>query len=81
MFVTNRCLFTGADPSGWIQCDPVDLGGGKTAYKSAGMFCSARANGDVSLVASVGLNETFTQDGHLASVVIGEGPRVIGVAT
>jgi hypothetical protein len=79
MFVTNRCLFQGKDPDGWIAVDAVPLDAGHVAYKAAGGYCSARADGDITLVSAVGPNETFSQDGQLASVVIGEGPRVIGV--
>ena len=79
MFVTNRCFFQGAEPTGWVQADAVSLDGGKTAYKAAAGYCSARADGSVTFQPAIGPNETFAQDGHLASTVIGEGPRVIGV--
>ncbi len=81
MFVTNRCLFEGAEPNGWIQCDKVPLDGGKCAFQVANTYASARADGSVILVPAIGPNETFTHEdgGNVASTVIGEGPRIIGV--
>jgi hypothetical protein len=78
--VTNRCLFQGTEPSGWIACTIEALVGEQVAYKAAGGYCSARADGSVILVPTIGINETFTPSGNLASAVIGEGPRVIGVS-
>lgn len=77
--VTNRCLFQGAEPSGWIPCEVESLPGGTVAYKSKYGYCSARADGAILFQPAIGPNETFTVDGNLATATIGEGPRVIGV--
>ena len=82
MFVTNRCLFQGAEPNGWMQCEKVPAGSGQWAFKVLNTYASARADGSVTLVSAIGPNETFNyQEGATtASTVIGEGPRIIGVS-
>ncbi len=80
--ITNRCLFQGKEPDSWIAVTPEDQGGGRFAYKAAGGYCSARADGSIIFVAAIGPNETFTPSlaNTVATAVIGEGPRVIGLA-
>lgn len=90
ILITNACLYSQSEPDEWLQVDRVDLGNGLTAYKfngnisqilyPDGKYASARANGIITAVDSVGPNETFIEENGLAKTKIGEGFRVIKVA-
>lgn len=76
----------------WVDVgDPVPLDGGCVAFHppkantvldNACLWFSARGNDTLVVVErdTPGANETFKLSGNTASVMIGEGPRVFGVA-
>lgn len=86
MFVTNAPLYSTRPVTGWIDVgEPVPLDGGKVAFhfpKDKFTWLSVRGDDTVISVGrdAPGANETFVVEGGTASCMIGEGPRVLGVA-
>lgn len=82
MWITDHPLYGPGpiDPS-WVDVgDPIPQGDGTVVFQNADGYLSARADGTLIRVPTIGSNETFTISGNFAKVTIGEGNRVYGVA-
>lgn len=78
--ISNRCIYSGSDPTGIVQVEQIDLGNGFFAFKNSdNKYASARADGSITFVDTTGLNESFELKDGFGKVIIGEGPRVIKV--